>query len=213
MNAVASPTSAAERRGPGTRRRALPVAAALAVALAGALPVRAVSEREFSLDDMVSLADDIVVGRVLHSTPRWQGKLIVTVSQVAVGESLKGRPVDEVEVTQLGGTAVHPRLGVPVTMSVSEDAVLSPGEEVVLFVRQTRPGTRQLVGGAQGKLVIRPDPTSGVPTLPGAPHRLLVEREGEHRRIETAAPTLDAMRRRIDAAVARQANTRGEVPR
>lgn len=179
--------------------------AALVALLSVTVPARAVSERDLSLDDMVALADDIVIGRVLRSEARWQGKLIVTVSTVAVDESLKGSSAGEVAITQLGGTAAHPRLGVPVTMSVSEETTLSPGEEVILFVRQTGPGTNQVVGGAQGKLVVRPDPASGALNVSGAPHELLGRRDGARQTVETVAPTLDAMRTRIRGAIARQA--------
>ena len=199
--AASSPVAAAPRR----PRRVTAFVVGLVAMLAAAVPAPGASERELSLDEMVALADDIVVGRVLRSEAQWRGKLIVTVSTVAVDEALKGTPRGEVAITQLGGTTVHPRLGVPVTMSVSEEAALSPGEAVVLFVRQTQPGTRQLVGGAQGKLLVRPDPVSGVSTVPGAAHDLLVRRDGGKRTIETTAPTLDTVRDRIRAAVTRQA--------
>jgi len=110
-----------------------------------------------------------------------------------------------VTLTQPGGTAVHPRLGARVTTQASSATPFGVGEHVVLFVAQ-RQGKRRLVGGAQGKLVVAPDPAAAA--APGArsakrdtavavgPKRLAPAADGA---VGTRGMTLDELRARVDA--------------
>ncbi|MGH7895020.1 MAG: hypothetical protein ACREQL_10140, partial [Candidatus Binatia bacterium] len=131
---------------------------ALLAILAGA--ASADSGRALDLDQLIDLSEEIVVGEVVGSTARWQGKLVVTDTVVRVDEAMKGRPPREVTVTQPGGTAVHPRLGAEVTTQASTFTAFTRGESVVLFVDQ-RAGVRRLVGAQQGKLVVAPPAAQG----------------------------------------------------
>lgn len=190
------------------------VAGLLLCGLALLLPgtARATSARELGLDEMVSAADDIVVGEVLSSEARWQGKLIVTDSVVRVDEALKGGGAATVTVTQLGGTAVHPVIGAPVTMDVSSYVGLQPGERVLLFLEQKRPGMRQIVGAEQGKFVVRDDADTQAAALPVGPKRLRVERGPGHDTVLPRSMPLDVMRSRIQALLAGSAATPGAKP-
>lgn len=192
------------------RRNALLVAVWLTVT-AIALPpgVWAASQRPFTVEEMVDLSEDIVVGRVVSNAARWQGKLIVTVSTIQVNESLKGRSGNQIEITQLGGTAVHPVIGAPVTMTVSEQAALRPGEEVLLFVHTEQTGARQLVGGAQGKFVVQEEPATGKRKLPVAPKQLSVMRGRDQDTVATENMSLDNMRQRIRAQMERHEQAPG----
>ena len=162
--------------------------------------VWAASERELSLDEMTAVADEIVVGEVERTEAQWHGKSIVTVSTVRVEESLKGAPGVMIEITEPGGTAVHPRLGVPVTMDVSGQGRLGVGERVVLFV-QRRAALRQVVGAQQGKFVVREEPVTGEPAVAVGPKRLMVERDGGRTRVGSRAMTLAEMRARVHAVL------------
>lgn len=157
------------------------------------------SQRELALEQMTGLADEIVVGKVTSSVPIWQGRLIVTVSTIQVQESIKGQPGPTVEITQLGGTAVHPRIHAPVHMSASGSAVLNPGEEVLLFVRRTKQGTRDLIGGAQGKLVVEVDPVTGEKIIPVGPKEIEGSDQDGKRKITPRPITLDEVRQRVEA--------------
>lgn len=155
------------------------------------------SQRELALEQMTDLADEIVVGKVTSSVPRWQGRLIVTVSTIEVIESIKGQIGLTMEITQLGGTAVHPRLKVPVHMSASGSAVLNPGEEVLLFVRRAKGGIRDLIGGPQGKLVVKVDPVTGDKIIPIGNKEISGTDEKGRRTITAGETTLNEIRRKI----------------
>jgi len=199
---------AARARGGLVRCAAFLVAAALVFPTAG-WPA---SQRELGFEQMVDTAEEIVVGRVVSSEARWQGKLIVTVSTVEVSEALKGPAHRRIEITQLGGTAVHPVIGTPVTMTASDQVALRSGEDVLLFVSTSKTGVRQLVGGAQGKFVVREEPTTGKSSVPVGPKQLKVVREGDQHRVAAEATTLDTMRERIRSCVQRQQKTPGGTP-
>jgi len=160
-------------------------------------PLLAASVQPLSLEQIVDYSDEIVIGKVISSEARWQGKLIVTVSQVEVRESLKGAAAQTIEITRLGGSAVHPTSGIAVTMDASTFVELQPGEEILLFVSRDANGVGQLVGAEQGRMRIRTDPKSGLRELPMAPKRLDVLRGQDQDTIRSGLMTLDEMRRRI----------------
>jgi hypothetical protein len=175
-------------------------AAVLAVLLAASVlarPARAASERTLGLDALIDAADAIVVGEVIGSESHFEGRLIITRSTVQVSEALKGTPETRLDVTQLGGTAVHPVIGVPVTMDASTFVALRPGEKVVLFVEPRPAGGHQLVGAEQGKLVIRDEPATGDRTLPVGPKRLRVYPERTRDVVSPDVTTLEDLRARI----------------
>jgi hypothetical protein len=184
------------------------IAGLLLAGLCLSLPAWSASQRSLRLEEMVDLSTEVVVGRVVSNETRWEGRLIVTVSTVEVGESIKGSAPARIEITQLGGTAVHPETGLAVTMSASSQVGLGVGEEVLLFVHRTDRGLRQLVGAQQGKYVVREDP-SGEARLPVAPKRLLVVREPDGTSVRAEPMTLDAMRERIRARVERTSGRTG----
>jgi len=186
------------RSGEGSR---LSIAAALAVlaAFASTDRIHAASQQPFDLDQMVGLSEEIVVGRVVQSRPRWEGRLIVTVATVDVEESIKGAAPARIEIVELGGSAVHPETGLEVTMTASTQVSLEVGEDVLLFVHHTAAGLRQLVGAQQGSMVIRRDETTGLRVLPAAPKQLEVERGAARSTVRAETMTLDTMRARIRA--------------
>jgi hypothetical protein len=178
-----------------------PAAVAACLLLMPAVSAQAASMRPLELEELVDLADEIVVGRVGDSEARFEGKLIVTVTAIQVEEALKGNGPGRIEITQLGGTAVHPRTGIAVNMTASHHVALGAGQDVLLFVSRSRSGIRQIVGAAQGRFVIQIDPTTGVRRVPVGPKRLgRTVTEG----VETVAPeaiSLDDLKARIHARV------------
>ncbi len=114
----------------------------MAIAVAVAAAAMAVSsadaevQDDLSVEQLVDYADEVVIGEITENTSAWQGKKIFTTSTVRVDEALKGEPEAEVEVVQLGGTAVHPVLGTPMRMDVSGYASFRVGERVVLFLQR-----------------------------------------------------------------------------
>ena len=165
-----------------------------------AVAARADSGRALDLDQLIDLSDELVVGEIVGSTSRWQGKLVVTDTVVRVDEAMKGSPPHEVTVTQPGGTAVHPRLGASVTTQASTFTAFDRGESVVLFV-DSRDGVRRLVGAQQGKLVLEPPAAHGVPQrgLAVGPKALRVEPGVGRSMIGTRGMSLDELRDRVAA--------------
>ena len=169
----------------------------LLATLAGA--AGADSGRALDLDQLIDLSDEVVVGEVVGSTARWDGKLVVTDTVVRVDEAMKGSPPHEVTLTQPGGTAVHPRLGAEVTTQASTFTAFDRGESVVLFVDR-RNGVRRLVGAQQGKLVVEPPGAHGTPRgLAVGPKALRVEPGPGGGTIGTRGMRLDELRARVAA--------------
>lgn len=184
------------------------ISAVLAAGLLFSAPGWPASQRALDVDELTDLSTEVVVGRVVSHATHWEGRLIVTVSTVEVGESIKGRAPSRIEITQLGGMAVHPETGLAVTMSASHQVSLGIGEEVLLFVHRTDRGLRQIVGAQQGKYVVREDARSGEAQLPVAPKRLVVTRDAEGTRVQAEPMSLDTMRERIRTRVERTAGGR-----
>lgn len=161
------------------------------------------TQRELTLGELVDQSSDVVVGRVVANEARWQGKLIFTVTTVEVDEALKGAAGQpRVQVTQLGGTASHPRTGLVMTMSASSFAPLEPGQQVLLFLHRARTGARGLVGAQQGRWLVRENPATGRREIPVGAKRLEVRRGvAGSDEVEVRVMTLDAVRERIRARV------------
>ena len=98
-------------------------------------PAAAAETRPLSLEQMVELSQEIVVGTVVGSETRWEDRLIVTVTTLEIGEAIKGHGRGRIEITQVGGTAVHPDTGVSITMTASTHVGFQSGEDV-LFVHR-----------------------------------------------------------------------------
>jgi len=157
----------------------------------------AASQRPMTLSEMVQLSDEIVVGRVVSNEADWQGKLIVTVSVIEIEETMKGANRSRMQITQLGGTAVHPRTGLSMTMDASTHVTLEPGEDVLLFVSRGAGEIRQIVGAQQGRMSIRTNPQTRLREIPIGARRLEILRGADRDSISAAVPTLDEMRERI----------------
>ncbi len=118
-----------------------------------------------SLEELVAIADDVVVVRVTDSRSRAEGRMIVTDAQVQILDSYKGKMKGTQTFTYPGG-----QIG-PLVMATPDLAKLRPGEEAVLFV--SRPIDRlskeqksrynisssanasySIIGGFQGKIDI-----------------------------------------------------------
>jgi len=110
----------------------------LAVALAALLPLAADAtlSRAVPFEEKVEHAAAIVVGRCVAQESRWDDahKWILTYSRFRVEKALKGQPVPEVTIVTPGGSVdgTHQdTIGVP---------KFREGEDVVLFVRNTKAG-------------------------------------------------------------------------
>lgn len=128
------------------------------------------------LDELLQLADTVVLGKVVSSSGYWKGEKIFTRSIIAVEQTLKGTVRDQLEINTLGGTAMHPRLGFPVSLAASTGVSLTPGGTFVLLLRDRGQGRYQVVGMAQGKFPVTTDPQSGRRMIVVGPKKLDVKR-------------------------------------
>ena len=174
------------------------IAACLVLLIAHAGAARADSGRALGLDELIDLSTEVVVGEIGGSTSRWEGRSVVTATEVRVDEGLKGDPPRHLTITQPGGTAIHPRLGASVTTHASTFTTLAPGESVVLFVAHGR-GLRTLVGAQQGKLVVAPAEPGKARALAVGPKKLHTDPKAPPGLVATRGMTLDELRARVAA--------------
>jgi len=175
----------------------------------------AAETRALNLEQMVDLSQEIVVGNVVGSATRWEGRLVVTITTIEIDEAIKGQRSGRIEITQVGGTATHPDTGLSVTMTASTQVGFQSGQDVLLFVARSPEGLRQIVGAQRGMYRVGTDPTTGVRRLIQGPKRLHAtpgdrsQGDPADRAIEAEPVTLGEMRKRIhahmDAAAARGA--------
>ena len=78
-------------------------------------------------------------------------------------------------------------------MSASTFAALDPGQEVVLFLHRGRGGLRQLVGGPQGRLLVRENPQTRIREIPVGAKELSVAGDA----VQVTPMTLETLRRRV----------------
>jgi hypothetical protein len=123
--------------------------AVLILILSANLPLRATTVQRLTLDDMVSKAETIVIGRVINSQSAWtkDGKLILTQTTLEVQEGLKGTTRKTVTVTTLGG-----RVGNAV-LHVSGMPTFQLDETAVIFLERSS-SYLTVLGLSQGKFSI-----------------------------------------------------------
>ena len=113
------------------------------------LPLRATTVQKQTLDDMVSKAESIVIGRVINSQSSWtkNGKLILTQTTFEVQEGLKGAATKTVTITTVGG-----RVGNSV-LHVSGMPSFQPDETAVIFLERSN-NYLTVLGLSQGKFSV-----------------------------------------------------------
>lgn len=139
--------------------RLLPALAGLLVAtvLSAAAPARATTVHPFSLDELIYVADRIVVGQVLSTDAAFtrDGGLIVTTVELQVDEVLKGPAAAEpLAIQVLGGEASG------LALRVEGAPSFDPGEQVLLFLEEGPHGL-EVLGWAQGKLDLQWNTAAG----------------------------------------------------
>ena len=109
-----------------------------------------------STEHLTRNADTIVTGRVEDVRAQWSddGKTIVSRATVRVADAVKGPPAARQIIVEVPGGEID-----GIGFRVSDVAVMSPGEQVLLFLKdggQTRTGGRRygVLGKAQGKYTI-----------------------------------------------------------
>ena len=133
----------------GTVRAKLCLLPILILIVLTKLPLHATTVQRLTLDDMVSKADTIVIGRVINSQSSWtkNGKLILTQTTFEVQEGLKGAATKTVTITTVGG-----RVGNNI-LHVSGMPSFQPEETAVIFLERSN-SYLTVLGLSQGKFSI-----------------------------------------------------------
>ena len=118
-------------------------------------------------DKLLLSSDQVVYGQFTETQSVWKGNKIITLGHFEVEEVIKGSQQTFVEVEMMGGTALHPRLKVPVTMKASDGVNFAAGERAVLLLRNTSGKTYQIVGMNSGKMLVLDDPATGEKLVSG----------------------------------------------
>ena len=116
-----------------------------------AVPVLATTIKKMDLPELVSISDSIVQGTVESVEARWEDKSIYTYTSVRVDEGMKGAPRRALLIRQPGGKIGSLNLDAPGTPQFKQ------GAQVIVFLRDRKDGTFDVVGLAQGKYDIEGD--------------------------------------------------------
>jgi hypothetical protein len=149
-------------------RRFLGIAAALlALSLVSPSGYASVA-RALRLPELVRSSQHVVIGVPSDSWSRWEnsagGRRIVTYTRVRVEESVSGVPSEaELLVRTLGGQVGN------IGQVVYGEAILTPGQRSLLFVRPGPDGALRLTGMAQGHFPLKAD-VKGVFKVVPSPH-------------------------------------------
>ena len=105
-------------------------------------------------------ADVVVHGFVTTRTTAWIGRVLYTLYDVSVQETLKGAPRASIVVAVAGGARGNVRLTVPGAPD------LQNGEQLVVFATTLQGSTFTPIGTFDGVVRVRPDTGSGATVAP-----------------------------------------------
>ena len=110
-----------------------------------AAPAFATTIKKMDLQELVKVSDAIAQGTVESIETRWEDKSIYTYTSIRVDESIKGGPRRAYLVRHAGGTIGALTLDAPGTPKFNQ------GDQVIVFLRDRKDGTYDVVGLGQGK--------------------------------------------------------------
>lgn len=156
-----------------------------------------------STEALTAGADVIVTGRCVGVRSAWEGRTLVTVATVAVGEALKGTPGPTLTVAMPGGIDSNRR--VPVAMTYAGAPQMQVSEDVFLFLVRDPDIASGLtvMGFAQGKFSIVVDET-GSPAVSRDLTLLTLQSPAGTRRGTATRVGLEAFKREVRGYLARR---------
>ena len=108
-------------------------------------PVFATTVQKMDLQQLVTLSDSIVQGRVESVETRYEEKTIFTYVSIVVDDPLKGERRRTVLLRHMGGT-----IGAK-TVWIAGMPQFNVAEQVIVFLRNKQDGTFDVIGLDQGK--------------------------------------------------------------
>lgn len=148
-------------------------------------------------------ADAIVIGRCVDLHSAWEGRTLVTVATVTVGESLKGEPGSTMTVALPGGIDANRKF--PIAMTYAGAPQMRIGEDVFLFLVSDPDVASGLtvMGFSQGKYSIVADET-GAPAVSRDLSQISLQSPAGTQRGTATRVNLEAFKREIRAYLARR---------
>jgi hypothetical protein len=110
-----------------------------------AAPAFATTVKKMDLQELIKVSDAIAQGTVESVETRWEDKSIYTYASIRVDESIKGGPRRAYLLRHPGGTIGALSLDAPGTPKFNQ------GDQVIVFLRDRKDGTFDVVGLGQGK--------------------------------------------------------------
>ncbi len=132
----------------------------LAIVLVGVMmaisPARATTMVSMSMEQLTQASSDIVQAHVVTQVSAWNAThtQIVTITTLAVSQTLKGSASSTIQVRQLGGTVGN------MTVFIPGDIALRPQAEYVLFLEPADSSNYRVVGMTQGAYPVYQDATT-----------------------------------------------------
>ncbi len=138
------------------KMRALVPATVLVGVIVSISPARATTMVSMSMEQLTQASSDIVQARVVNQVSGWNAThtQIVTITTLAVVQTLKGNAPSTVQVRQLGGSVGN------MTVSVPGDIAFRPQGEYVLFLEPGGGSNYHVVGMTQGAYPVYQDAMS-----------------------------------------------------
>lgn len=122
--------------------------------MSASVTAQAGNTRDRGFEALLNSADLVVYGHFSSVTSEWRGNKIFTLGVFHIDRVYKGEHQNSVIVEYLGGTAIHPRLGAPVTMNSSESVSFKQGEEAILLLQHKSNDVYQIIGLNRGKIPV-----------------------------------------------------------
>jgi hypothetical protein len=110
-----------------------------------ASPALASTVKKMDLQELVKVSDAIAQGTVESIETRWEDQAIYTYTSIRVDESIKGGPRRAYLLRHPGGKIGALNADVPGTPKFKQ------GDQVIVFLRDRKDGTYDVVGLGQGK--------------------------------------------------------------
>jgi hypothetical protein len=138
------------------KMRVLLLAKVLVGVMVALSPARATTMVSMSMQQLAQASSDIVQAHVVNQVSEWNTAhtQIVTITTLAVSQTLKGNVPATIQVRQLGGTVGN------LTVSVPGDVAFRPQGEYVLFLEPADGSNYHVVGMTQGAYPVYQDSTS-----------------------------------------------------
>lgn len=162
----------------------------------------ATTVRTLSNEALADGADVILIGKCVSVRSAWEGRVLVTLATITVGETIKGEASSTITVALPGGIDANRKF--PIAMTYAGAPQIRVAEDVFLFlVRDPQIASGLTVSGfSQGKFSIIQDET-GAPAVSRDLTQVTLASPAGTRRGTATRVSLDTFKREIRGYVSR----------